>query len=148
MGSGRLFWMLLLIAGLFCAIALSGINPSLVKAQVSAVGDDDDADLPPIARGRIDKEEYLRLRDAHLNILRGVPHDKRGARVRAIQEMESQEVVANALAISPAVWTSIGPAPIPNGQTTPQTAVSGRTIAIAVHPTDSNILYVGTAQGG
>src|SRR5205807_1207451 len=46
-------------------------------------------------------------------------------------------------------WTSIGPAPIPNGQglnaTTP---TSGRTISIAIDPTDPSIAYVGTAQGG
>src|SRR6185369_11209801 len=32
--------------------------------------------------------------------------------------------------------------------TTNRVPVSGRTIAIAVHPTDPNIVYVGTAQGG
>ncbi|MBL8191578.1 MAG: putative Ig domain-containing protein, partial [Acidobacteria bacterium] len=46
-------------------------------------------------------------------------------------------------------WTEIGPSPIPNGQTEGvSTAVSGRTTAIAVHPTNPNIVYVGTAQGG
>src|SRR5262249_20220990 len=46
-------------------------------------------------------------------------------------------------------WAQIGPAPIPNGQTqTTTTAVSGRTTCIAVDPTNSNNIYVGTAQGG
>ncbi|HMF92312.1 MAG TPA: MBG domain-containing protein [Candidatus Angelobacter sp.] len=46
-------------------------------------------------------------------------------------------------------WTPLGPAPIPNGQTTSiSTPVSGRVTAIAVHPTNENIVYVGTAQGG
>src|SRR6202140_1793627 len=54
-------------------------------------------------------------------------------------------------------WIAIGPSPIPNGQTDPanangisttQSPVSGRTTAIAVDPTDPNIAYVGTAQGG
>ncbi|MFL6583884.1 MAG: WD40/YVTN/BNR-like repeat-containing protein [Chthoniobacterales bacterium] len=54
-------------------------------------------------------------------------------------------------------WISIGPSPIPNGQTDPanangisttQSPVSGRTTAIAIDPTDPNIAYVGTAQGG
>jgi photosystem II stability/assembly factor-like uncharacterized protein len=54
-------------------------------------------------------------------------------------------------------WINIGPSPIPNGQTDPanangisttQSAVSGRTTAIAIDPTDPNIAYVGTAQGG
>jgi photosystem II stability/assembly factor-like uncharacterized protein len=46
-------------------------------------------------------------------------------------------------------WTPIGPFPIPNGQTVGvSTAVSGRTVTIAVHPTNPDIAYVGTAQGG
>ncbi|HWW76241.1 MAG TPA: hypothetical protein VNZ44_12640, partial [Pyrinomonadaceae bacterium] len=46
-------------------------------------------------------------------------------------------------------WVSVGPAPIPNGQTSGvQQAVSGRVTAIAVHPTNLDIAYVGTAQGG
>ncbi|HEX7318235.1 MAG TPA: MBG domain-containing protein [Pyrinomonadaceae bacterium] len=46
-------------------------------------------------------------------------------------------------------WTSVGPAPIPNGQTFGVThAVSGRVTAIAVHPTNSDIAYVAAAQGG
>ena len=48
-----------------------------------------------------------------------------------------------------APWIPLGPAPIPNGQTlTISTPVSGRTISIAVHPTNPNIVYVGAAQGG
>jgi len=48
-----------------------------------------------------------------------------------------------------APWTPLGPSPIPNGQTTGVSqAVSGRVTAIVVHPTNENIVYVGTAQGG
>src|SRR6185295_13311906 len=46
-------------------------------------------------------------------------------------------------------WIPLGPNPIPNGQTVGvQTATSGRTISIAVHPTNPDIVYVGAAQGG
>ncbi len=46
-------------------------------------------------------------------------------------------------------WTALGPAPITNGQTQGRTdAVSGRVTAIAIHPTNPNIVYAGTAQGG
>lgn len=56
-------------------------------------------------------------------------------------------------------WTPLGPSPIPDGQTnyTPtgdldpggvRNPVSGRVLAIAVHPTNPDIVYVGTAQGG
>ncbi len=46
-------------------------------------------------------------------------------------------------------WKWLGPAPIPNGQTTNRLdPVSGRVTAIAIHPTNPQIAYVGTAQGG
>ena len=46
-------------------------------------------------------------------------------------------------------WVPLGPAPMPNGQTTAiSTPVSGRITSIAVHPANENIVYVGTAQGG
>jgi photosystem II stability/assembly factor-like uncharacterized protein len=152
----RLFLMLLLTLFMCSIVVLSGITPSSLKAQAPAVAEDDDPDLPPFARGRIDREEYLRLREAHINRLRGLPYDKRDARVRAIRKMERQEL-ANARRKSPSIapaidtttWTSVGPAPIPNGQTSPeQTPVSGRVSAIAVHPTNPSIVYVGAAQGG
>ena len=118
-------------------------------------------------------EHINRLR----GIERGRPHDP-GARGRAIRQLDRQEGMpdrntqtirlgdandpnpdvsaggvmgaadANSSSNSPA-WTSIGPAPIPNGQTSGLThAVSGRVTVIAIHPTNSDIAYVGTAQGG
>ncbi|HKD10942.1 MAG TPA: hypothetical protein VKE50_02660 [Thermoanaerobaculia bacterium] len=49
-------------------------------------------------------------------------------------------------------WVPIGPGTIPNGQTDtsvgPANPVSGRVSAIEVDPTNSNIVYVGGAQGG
>ena len=118
-------------------------------------------------------EHINRLR----GIERGKPHDP-GARGRAIRQLDRQEGMpdkntqtlrlgdandpspdvsaggvmgaadANSSSNSPA-WTSIGPAPIPNGQTSGLAhAVSGRVTVIAIHPTNSDIAYVGTAQGG
>ena len=49
------------------------------------------------------------------------------------------------------VWLPLGPSPIPNGQTlgtSPQAAVSGRVNVIAVDPKNSDLVYVGPAQGG
>lgn len=50
-------------------------------------------------------------------------------------------------------WQPFGPSTIPDGQTdttagSTLSPVSGRLQAIAVHPTDPNIVYVGGAQGG
>ena len=144
----------------------------------------DDADVPRFRAGKIDKEEYLRRRDEHINKLRGVERGRAfdpGARGRAIRQLERQSgrpdkatvtnenfavtnsattdaapgadsTSAGAAALSaqslPA-WTSVGPSPIPNGQTfSAQQAVSGRVTAVAVHPNNSLVAYVGTAQGG
>ena len=57
-------------------------------------------------------------------------------------------MVASPLTVNPA-WTALGPAPIPNGQTQGTSVpVSGRVTAIAVHPTNPNIVYAAVAQGG
>ncbi len=45
---------------------------------------------------------------------------------------------------APGSWSSLGPRPISSGVS----AVTGRVTAVAVHPTNPNILYVGGAQGG
>src|SRR5258705_9851866 len=80
-----------------------------------------------------------------------------GAREKAIRLMDRQESQMKANGrftnTSPTVdttnWVFIGPNPIPLGQTQgTRVAVSGRTISIAIHPTNPDIVYVGTAQGG
>ncbi|HEU4386983.1 MAG TPA: hypothetical protein VFV34_04235, partial [Blastocatellia bacterium] len=118
--------------------------------------DAEDPDLPPWLAGKIDKEAYLRLRADYVDMLRGRPIDlPNDPREAALAQMEKQEAQAGkqSAGISPMVntttWTFLGPAPIPLGQTSStRVPVSGRTIAIAVHPTDENTVYVGTAQGG
>ena len=117
----------------------------------------DDADLPSFGKGgevEIDKEEYMMRRAEGIAQKRGIskdaPFDPQ-ARPAAVRQMEVQEErvakmpksLAKDALLAP--WTPLGPAPIPNGQFGP---VSGRTISIAVHPTNPNIVYVGAAQGG
>ena len=132
-------------------------NP-VVKIATDDDDDNDDPDLPPGMSGRVDKEAYLRARGDYFDLLRGrdgeVPE---GARERAIQQMERQEKQLRAQPSFSSVrslvnttdWVFIGPNPIPLGQTQgTRVPVSGRTISIAVHPTDPDTVYVGTAQGG
>ncbi len=120
--------------------------------------DEEDPDLPPGMAGKIDKEAYLRARGDYFDMLRGrdgdVPVD---AREKAIRQMEKQERLlrtsgrsgTNSPLVDTANWVFIGPNPIPLGQTQgTRVPVSGRTISIAVHPTNPDIVYVGTAQGG
>jgi photosystem II stability/assembly factor-like uncharacterized protein len=112
----------------------------------AGAGESEDPDLP---RGVVmDKAAFLHARSENIALLRGVPHFlPYDPRVKALRELEEQE--RNLPRIDPAFWTQLGPAPIPNGQTNaPQNPVSGRTISIAIHPVDPNIVYVGTAQGG
>jgi photosystem II stability/assembly factor-like uncharacterized protein len=100
-----------------------------------------------------EKEEYLKRRSEAYALLRGIdaerPVDPQ-LRVQAIEEREREE---QRLARLPetsykdavqAAWTAIGPAPLFAGTI----KYSGRTTAIAVHPTNPDIVYSGTAQGG
>jgi hypothetical protein len=135
----------------------SATLPQQAAQQVVRTEDDDDADLPRIARGKISKETYLNLRDQHLNSLRGLDlvdgksFDPR-MRSAAINKMDQQErVMLHSPSVNGSVWTEIGPAPVPNGQTQQfpaTTAVTGRATMIVIDPTNSNKVYMGTAQGG
>ena len=142
-------------------------NAPAAQAQAGAAGavseDDDSADIPPFARGHISEKEYFELRDQEIRIRRGVNDLVRSpqARSQAVRKMQLQEQVLRFAvqginpfgsllpALSPPIWTPLGPDPIPNGQTTgPEVPVSGRVTAIVVSPATDQTVYVGTAQGG
>ena len=171
-------------AGLFTATA-TGASGATAQTQFKLAQDGDeeeayDPDLPGFLAGKIDKEDYLRRREEHINKLRGIfagrPFDP-GWRGKAIRDMNQQEgrpnnststfdsgsnkssspngPISDLLSgpntpSSSTTWSSIGPSPLPNGQTfnTNNIPVSGRISAIAIHPTNSSIAYVGAAQGG
>jgi photosystem II stability/assembly factor-like uncharacterized protein len=133
----------------------TGVRTTIVQEEVSE--ENDDPDLPPGMAGRIDKGEYLRARGDYIDMLRGRDGEApANARETAISEMVRQEKVLQrrvsqglASPVDISNWKFLGPAPIPLGQTsTTRVPVSGRTISIAVHPTDPDTVYVGTAQGG
>jgi hypothetical protein len=133
--------------------------PTVQSVTPAATAPDEDeegdADLPPRLRGKIDKEDYLRLRDEHFNALRGIDlNDGKSFdpnwRASAVRQME-QQMRMNAPDVSGTTWTEIGPFSLPNGQTQQfpaTTPVNGRATAIVVDPTSSNKVYLGTAQGG
>lgn len=132
---------------------------SLATPTGRPAGGSGDPDLIPSAGGIVDRATYLRLRSQYIQRLRGLysPEDV-ARRSRAIQTMREQERERDRAMFRPEStlsvssspnWVSIGPAPIPNGQTEPmEVPVSGRVTAIAVHPTNPNIVYIGAAQGG
>lgn len=147
------------VAGAAPAAERNGTSSSVAPAPVSGqqrlkATPDDDPDLPPGAAGTVDKADYLKRRGEHIEMLRGLPHGlDYDPRELAVEERKRQEAVekerARLAGKTLAAWTAIGPMPIPNGQTSNTSVpVSGRTISIAIHPTDANTLYVGTAQGG
>jgi hypothetical protein len=131
-----------------------------------------DVDSGPNGRGNLSFEEYLVRREQMINKLHGLPFSVPGnPRLKAIQLLKQQEAALRGSAApsgsasapagsssSPSAptsgptWTSVGPAPIPDGQTNlidaTRNPVSGRVLTIAVHPTNPDIVYVGTAQGG
>jgi photosystem II stability/assembly factor-like uncharacterized protein len=131
------------------------------EAQAESAHRGNDPDLSPDMAGIIDKEAYLRARGDQIAMQRGMDSDKPfdlTKRIEAIKQMEAQEAqVAKQVkaGIKPeaiGTWTAIGPNFVPNGQSNDYPAnplpVSGRLIAIDIHPTNANIAYVGTAQGG
>ena len=137
------------------------------SAQGGVEDEEEDPDMPKGKRRGIDEETYLRLRDEYIARRRGIepgrPFDPL-ARGRAVRQMEVQEALqaeaAKSLQLNrssafgstftSATWTPIGPAPLPNGnaQGGSSVAVSGRVTAVVVDPTNSNKVYLGTAQGG
>jgi photosystem II stability/assembly factor-like uncharacterized protein len=100
-----------------------------------------------------EKQDYLIRRSEAYGLLRGIdgktPVDPQ-LRTNAIKDREEaertlarmpQSEFKSALTSS---WSEIGPAPLYVNSV----KYSGRATAIAVHPTNPNIVYVGTSQGG
>jgi hypothetical protein len=120
------------------------VSPGFLPASAQ---EEDDPDRPRI--GNISKDDFFRLRDEQVRLMRGIPSDLGyDARLLALRQMDAQRAYTLAK-VTATAWTPLGPSPIPNGQTqTSTTAVSGRVTTIAVHPTNPSTIYVGTAQGG
>lgn len=112
----------------------------------------EDPDVPRFGQN-IDKESYLKARADYIMQKRGFPHNlPYDPRLKAIEEKIQQEINNQNnpnFTLGAPNWVAEGPFPIPNGQTTTTSVpVSGRVTAIAVHPTNANVVYVGTANGG
>lgn len=142
---------LLVISGIVFGLYL---NPDVAASIKMQIFGGDEPDIPDFAKYKVDKQDFMMRRSEGIAMFRGIHKDQPlpdpQDRVRAIQEMERQEADLADSLVPQAAWVEIGPAPIPNGQVDngPQLPVSGRTVSIAVHPTNPNLVYVGTAQGG
>jgi len=143
-----------------------------IENEAEEAGEEEagDADAGRMGRGNLSFRDYLQRREHMVAVLRGLPNaDALNLRTQAIRTLQAQQgqllgtpetsavseassATAGASSPSTATWTPVGPAPIPDGQTNwvdaTRNPVSGRVLAIAVHPTNPDIVYVGTAQGG
>ena len=124
-------------------------SPSPVAAKATAV--ESDPDLPfGTDPATVDKEAYIKAREAWNDDRNGnIPFDQAfNARLSAIRTLHKQTGSLAPFAVF-GTWTNIGPFPIPNGQTTTvSTAISGRVTCLVVNPTNPDVAYMGTAQGG
>ena len=144
------------------ALSLMAAASWLIGSTAVAEYFNDDPDIPNFikkAKSEFSKEEYRHRRAQQIDLYRGMADGDRGEKIairnESIAKMEDQE---RELLARPSnqmndglvtAWTALGPDPIPNGQTQiVSTPVSGRVTAIDVHPTNPDIVYVGTAQGG
>lgn len=149
----------LLVLAAIAAVALGVIfwTPiSSTLAQMDIPFFEREPDMPTLlsaAKATTTKEEFLEGRADAFGLLRGVDENTSvdpQLRVAAVKELEEKQSDLVRLPESNfkdallANWAPIGPAPIVSGNF----RYSGRVIAIAVHPTNPDIVYVGAAQGG
>lgn len=147
MKRSRFLFLLFIVAALAASTWYIGANDLFAK-----IFNEGEPDMPRTAKldKDGDKEAYLMARNEHLDMLRGFDTATQDSRSNAIVEMERSEralAERNRAENVPeaAAWKPLGPAPIPVNAST---SYSGRVSAIAVHPTNPDIVYVGAAQGG
>lgn len=149
---------LLLAFGLTLGLALGWDSLRQAGAQLFDL-DNDDPDMPSYLKAGVSKEEFMQMRADGIGMKRGLHKGQDvdpQARPKAVDLLDRQEEARFDLPASRAktallaAWSPIGPSPIPNAQvgTGSATPASGRVLSIAVHPTNPDIVYVGTAQGG
>ncbi len=142
---------LLVLVPLAALVAFSAWWYISADKRDGKIFDEDEPDMPE-SGVEIDKAEYNRLRNEQIAMWRGLDTAEQGSRSRAIEDMERGErerdarrAAANERPTGVERWHSLGPAPIPVNAST---SYSGRVVALAVHPTNPNIVYAGAAQGG
>jgi photosystem II stability/assembly factor-like uncharacterized protein len=126
--------------GLLSTGSVLGLVALLVGASQPSAADE--TLTPAMAQG----EQIARMRGLDARSATD-PH----WRVQALEQLRRAQrdaIAEHARDIQPA-WAEIGPAPIRVESTSgPPLTESGRVTAIAVHPADADIVFVGTAGGG
>lgn len=99
--------------------------------------------LPPEAAAQEEDQLLGRIEYERLRLYSGRGVDV-AARMRIVREQAKALRALGALGVPSAPWRPLGPEQVnSNGYRT-----AGRVSAVAIHPQDPNILYVGAAQGG
>ncbi len=65
-----------------------------------------------------------------------------------LETMERRDLPSSSIPLSTTNWTALGPAPLLSAQTPGNFNVSGRAAGLAVHPTNPDVVYIGSAGGG
>lgn len=65
-----------------------------------------------------------------------------------LESCEPRDMPSSSIPLSLTDWTEIGPMPLLRAQTPGNLPATGRASCVAVHPTDPNTIYIGTAGGG
>lgn len=105
----------------------------------------------PLWRARAVGREHQQQRQQRdlRSRLQSAPQQQQQQQQESAQQQPTQQELASPATPSTA-WSEIGPDSVANGQALDggDTAVSGRVTAVAVDPTNSSKVYLGTAQGG
>ena len=128
-------------------------SPSLVAAMAAATGKR--ARAKRVKKSRESTVKRLcKLRLAALAKSGVLPGDEFAGPTRAPRRRLSSAAPGGVELVQPVAgtsnWVQLGPTAIPKGQTysSARVLVTGRVTAIVIHPTSTNVIYIGTAQGG
>ena len=119
-----------------------------VRGSAALPAQRSDADLPPFAQ-EIDKADYLKARAEHISsLMRGVPsflpYDARARALAEIEDRRAEPWRPDARGLRPGLSSARRRSPTSPPRTA---AATGRVSAIAVDPTNPDIVFVGAGAG-
>jgi photosystem II stability/assembly factor-like uncharacterized protein len=127
-------------------------GPSLAAARAAAAGGRTRARSGTRGEGTVSR--MCRLRLSALAHSRLMPHSDGATPTRAAVRRISHAAPGGVELVPPVAgtsnWVQLGPTAIPNGQTysSARVLVTGRVTGIVVDPTNTNVIYMTSAQGG
>jgi photosystem II stability/assembly factor-like uncharacterized protein len=128
-------------------------SPSLVAAMAAATGQRRRGRVRATGRRSSTVKKLCQFRLSALIESRGLPTQDSGptrARTRVLSARAPGVVELVAPVAGSSNWVQLGPTAIPNGQTysSARVLVTGRVTGIVIDPTNVNVIYLASAQGG